>query len=251
MKHLKFVFWDVDGTLADTEMSGHRIAFNNAFHDFNLDWDWDIATYTGLLRIQGGVNRILSYAHSKCIDLDSRKAQSVHSLKQNYYHQQVINGNVPLRKGVKRLNEELTNLGIDQWIVTTSSSKAVNSLITTLFNQNTSAFQGAITFEDVDLHKPNPEAYLKAMKASGATKNNTIVIEDSIPGLFSAKSAILKCILTIPSWSQRISPDMLIANAVLDHLGEPDSPCRSLQGLSCKPPIVSAQYLESILNEEE
>jgi phosphoglycolate phosphatase-like HAD superfamily hydrolase len=31
MPVLKTVFWDVDGTLADTEMDGHRPAFNRAF----------------------------------------------------------------------------------------------------------------------------------------------------------------------------------------------------------------------------
>ena len=36
MNKLKAVFWDVDGTLADTEMCGHRLAFNLAFKDFDL-----------------------------------------------------------------------------------------------------------------------------------------------------------------------------------------------------------------------
>ena len=38
MNKLKAVFWDVDGTLADTEMCGHRLAFNLAFKDFDLDY---------------------------------------------------------------------------------------------------------------------------------------------------------------------------------------------------------------------
>ena len=33
MTWLKGVFWDVDGTLANTEMEGHRPAFNRAFSD--------------------------------------------------------------------------------------------------------------------------------------------------------------------------------------------------------------------------
>ena len=36
MRNLKAVFWDVDGTIADTEMNGHRVAFNKAFADFEF-----------------------------------------------------------------------------------------------------------------------------------------------------------------------------------------------------------------------
>ena len=36
---LQAVIFDVDGTLAETEREGHRIAFNQAFAEFDLDWD--------------------------------------------------------------------------------------------------------------------------------------------------------------------------------------------------------------------
>ena len=37
---LKAVFWDVDGTLADSEMEGHRSAYNAAFMEEGLEWHW-------------------------------------------------------------------------------------------------------------------------------------------------------------------------------------------------------------------
>ena len=40
MTWLKGVFWDVDGTLANTEMEGHRHAFNRAFADLGLAINW-------------------------------------------------------------------------------------------------------------------------------------------------------------------------------------------------------------------
>ena len=54
MNKLKAVFWDVDGTIADTEMCGHRVAFNLAFKDFDLDWNWNENKYLDLLKISGG-----------------------------------------------------------------------------------------------------------------------------------------------------------------------------------------------------
>lgn len=45
MNKLCSVFWDVDGTLADTEMDGHRVAFNAALPRRNL-LGFGIATST-------------------------------------------------------------------------------------------------------------------------------------------------------------------------------------------------------------
>ena len=36
MSELKALLFDVDGTLADTERDGHRVAFNRAFSDAGL-----------------------------------------------------------------------------------------------------------------------------------------------------------------------------------------------------------------------
>lgn len=38
---LKALIFDVDGTLADTERQGHRIANNLAFQEVELDWKWN------------------------------------------------------------------------------------------------------------------------------------------------------------------------------------------------------------------
>ena len=58
MKQLKAVIFDVDGTLAETERDGHRVAFNQAFSDAGLDWNWDESLYGELLAVTGGKERI-------------------------------------------------------------------------------------------------------------------------------------------------------------------------------------------------
>ena len=35
---LEALLWDVDGTLAETERDGHRVAFNLAFAEAGLPW---------------------------------------------------------------------------------------------------------------------------------------------------------------------------------------------------------------------
>ena len=49
---------DVDGTLADTERTGHLPAFNEAFAAAGLDWRWSPELYGELLAVSGGRERI-------------------------------------------------------------------------------------------------------------------------------------------------------------------------------------------------
>ena len=58
---LQALLFDVDGTLADTERDGHRLAFNRAFTVAGLDWRWDVALYGELLAITGGKERMRHY----------------------------------------------------------------------------------------------------------------------------------------------------------------------------------------------
>ena len=58
---IRAVLFDVDGTLADTERDGHRPAFNAAFRESGLDWEWDADLYGKLLAITGGKERILHF----------------------------------------------------------------------------------------------------------------------------------------------------------------------------------------------
>jgi len=61
MSKLEALIFDVDGTLADTERDGHRVAFNQAFAEAGLDWDWTVELYGELLQVTGGKERIRLY----------------------------------------------------------------------------------------------------------------------------------------------------------------------------------------------
>ena len=68
VNRLSAVFRDVDGTLADTVMDGHRPAFNTAFQELDLPFVWDEALYNRLLAIPGGLRRVKLHAeHVGCI----------------------------------------------------------------------------------------------------------------------------------------------------------------------------------------
>ena len=87
---LEALIFDVDGTLADTERDGHRLAFNDAFEEFSLDWEWDVELYGELLAITGGKERILHYmkkyapAELNRVELDNWIA-GLHKAKTRHY----------------------------------------------------------------------------------------------------------------------------------------------------------------------
>ena len=56
---LSAILWDVDGTLAETERDGHRVAFNRAFEALGVSWRWDEEHYGALLQLTGGRERLL------------------------------------------------------------------------------------------------------------------------------------------------------------------------------------------------
>ena len=96
-KELKALIFDVDGTLADNERDGHRVAFNLAFQEAGLNWFWDEAIYDRLLEVFGGKERIRHYIEDflpnfkapEDLDVFIRK---LHKLKTRHYLELLSSG---------------------------------------------------------------------------------------------------------------------------------------------------------------
>ena len=248
MNNLSAVFWDVDGTIADTELCGHRVAFNLAFKDFDLDWYWNEKKYLKLLEISGGLNRIIHYRDEIFSELTNDTCIEIQSRKSFYYKKLIHSGKIEVRKGVLRLIEELSKFNIDQYIVTTSGRESLNPFLQTSLNLHMKFFSNVITFEDVTNHKPFPDAYNLAVKLSNKSSLNCLVIEDSTIGIEAARSAGIKSLLTLPPWtdgSQNISYN---ANACVDTLGDNEQFSNLIYGKPLVNNIVDFAYLRNIIN---
>ena len=134
MPYLQAVYWDLDGTIANTELEAHLPAFNNSFKDLSLDWHWDKKTYLDLLKINGGKNRISFFAKQKSVDISEDFVIQIHKKKQEHYLNLVNSGVVSLKTGVNRLIKELAFKKVRQFIVTSSSRNQVELLVSKLFN---------------------------------------------------------------------------------------------------------------------
>ena len=245
MTYLQGVYWDLDGTIANTELEAHLPAFNLAFNDFGLSWHWDTNKYLQLLKINGGKNRIAYYSKINQDGFSNDLIIKIHERKQLHYLEIIKKNCVKLKIGVFRLIKELHRNNIRQFIVTSSSRKQVDLLVENLFN-GFNPFEFIISSEDVDLKKPNPLPYLKAIKLSGIKKNNSIVFEDSNPGLKSSLAANLPTIF-VPSNIPTVLEENIKLDCILDSLGDENNVANVVKGPKLKKSYVDHSFLNAYL----
>ena len=247
MTHLQAVFWDVDGTLADTELNGHRPAFNQAFSACGLDWNWNEELYSELLSIPGGRQRMQCYAEQLGAPIDRELLDRLRRSKQQHYLKIASSGAVTLRPGVSRLLQELNRATVQQWIVTSSGRASVEALLQSLPSELAGIFKGMVTADDVDRHKPHPDPYQLALDLSRSDRAHVVAFEDSSPGLLSAKAAGLTCLLTPSPWDTELDNKQQDADAVVDQFGDADQEARILSGPPCAEGRITLEYLEMLI----
>ena len=246
MAYLEAVYWDLDGTIANTELEAHLPAFNKSFRDLNLDWYWDESTYIDLLRINGGKKRIAFFAKDKNIDVSENFVIQIHKKKQEHYLNLINKGFVSLKTGVHRLVDDLSSKNIRQFIVTSSSRSQVQLLVDNLFPDK-NPFEFFITSDDVDSLKPHPMPYLEAIKLSGIKISNSLVFEDSNPGLLSAFSANLPTICVKSNLPTEFDSSLSI-KCLVDTIGDNEHPSLIIKGPKLLGNYINYEYLNYFIN---
>ncbi len=246
MTYLEGVYWDLDGTIANTELEAHLPAFNFAFNDFNLKWNWNKSTYIDLLKINGGKNRISYYSKLINNSMSNEEVAEIHERKQYHYLNFVKKNVLSLKTGVYRLTKELYKKEVRQFIVTSSSKKQAKLIINHLFKEF-NPFEFIISSDDVEFHKPHPLPYLKAMQLSGIKFNKSIAFEDSCSGLKSSIAAKLPTIY-VPSNIPTVIGDDIDLNCFVDSLGNDKCKANVIKGPKLDSNYVDYSFLEKFLS---
>lgn len=216
---LRAVIFDVDGTLADTERDGHRVAFNEAFEAAGLDYRWSVSEYGELLRLTGGRRRIEHYLRSMGYSPADAAAlaTTLHRDKTRRFTAMVRSGVIAARPGVTELINSLRAEGVATAIATTGTADWVLPLLDTLFGP--AAFDVVVTRAEIPDLKPDPAVYLEAMARLGVTPAGVVAIEDSANGVHAALAAKLRCVAVVNGYTR--DQDLSGAMAVLDDMARP------------------------------
>lgn len=217
MTDLRALIFDVDGTLADTE-STHREAFNEAFEEVGLDWNWSEAKYTALLRVAGGKERLK--AHHREVNgypMPAALVERVHAAKTRRYVSRVQDRHVVLRPGVLALLEEARGRGLPLAIATTTSPENVSALLRSALGERwRDWFSAWGDASKAPRKKPDPQVYRYVLETLGLPASACLAFEDSFNGLTAALAAGIPTIITPTAFTA--ADDFEGARAVLPNL---------------------------------
>jgi HAD superfamily hydrolase (TIGR01509 family) len=220
---IKAIIFDVDGTLADTE-DAHRIAFNKAFAENHLNWNWDVALYDKLLKVTGGKERIKYFVESflpsfaKPSDYDGL-VKHLHLVKTAHYTAMLADGHIPLRPGIKQLIEDARASNIRLAIATTTSWENIAALLEVGLGKDWQSYFSSVGCGDIVPHKkPAADIYHWVLNDLGLTPGDCIALEDSNNGLRSSLAAGIKTYITINDYTR--NQDFSGAAAVFEDLGD-------------------------------
>lgn len=207
---LKALIFDVDGTLADTEMA-HLAAFNHAFAEMGMDWNWDVALYTDLLAISGGKERIRAYWQTQSPDMTDisgdglqQTVDRLHEIKTAAYEQAVNDGAVQMREGVLPLLSQASDAGLQLAIATTTSPVNIAALLRRAIGADWNQYFAVI--EDASTaprKKPDPLVYQQTLSRLALPAHECLAFEDSENGLRAATAAGLPTIVTPNDFTAR------------------------------------------------
>ena len=199
---IEALLWDVDGTLAETERDGHRIAFNQAFKALNIPWRWNEQRYGVLLRVSGGRERLLHdmrFQEDAPAETAKREqlAERLHGLKNQLYADIVARGLLTLRDGVRELMEDCELAKVRMGIVTTTSRCNVDALLASQLGLDWPArFATIVCAEQAPRKKPHPQAYFAALQSLQLEPHRAVAIEDAAAGVSAAQAAGIPVVIT-------------------------------------------------------
>jgi len=188
---MKAILFGSIGTLIETS-DLQREAFNQAFKEAGLDWYWDQADYTKLLKKSGGTKRIEDFAEKNNTNVDAKK---IRERKTQIYNDKINSSLISPREGVLDVLDYALKNKIKIGFVTSTTLDNIEAVFKTLNNQiKKNYFDFIGNNKLIKEAKPAPDIYIKALNSLELNSSECIAIEDSVESALSAYRAKIKCI---------------------------------------------------------
>jgi len=200
-------------TVVDTSEL-QRSAFNAAFAQHGLDWQWEQEEYQSLLKESGGQDRISRYAQERGETVD---APSIHEMKTMLFQQYLTAGNFEPRQGVAELIAAAHDQGLKVGLVTTTSSSNVETLFGALAPKvQRESFDVVVDLGAGIQEKPDSASYRLALDYLSEDADKCVAIEDNVDGVNAATAAGIACV-AFPN-ANTAGHDFAGAISQVDHL---------------------------------
>jgi len=178
----KYILFDNDGVLVETEIWYYE-ASKRALKEF-FDVELEFEEYMDIMTAGEGV----WVAAKNASDTEKTIARN----QRDMYYQEYLRTEDIAIENVHTILKELQKQ-YKMGIVTTS--RRVDFEIIHKNSGITEFMEFVLCVEDYPRSKPHPDPYLKGLELFGATKEETIIIEDSQRGLISANRAGIDCVI--------------------------------------------------------
>ncbi len=177
----KYILFDHDGVLVDTEFWYYK-AGQRALADIGLTLDED----QYLRDMSQGLG---TWVRARAAGVDEETIGRQREVRDEYYQGYLRTESIEIEGVVDALAELSRSV---RMAIVTTARRADFELIHE-HRSITGFMDFVLVREDYGLAKPHPDPYLTGLKRFGATKPETLVVEDSARGLGSAVAAGIEC----------------------------------------------------------
>jgi HAD superfamily hydrolase (TIGR01509 family) len=202
----RYILFDHDGVLVDTEFWYYK-AGERALADVGLTLDKD--QYLRDMNQGSG-----TWAQARAAGIDEQTISRQREARNDYYQEYLRTEAIEIDGVVEALAE------LSQYVrmaIVTTSKRADFELIHEK-RQIRQFMDFVLVREDYENAKPDPEPYLTGLSRFGATKEETLVVEDSSRGLNSALAAGIDCVIVYNDFTK--AHDFSQASYRVDTLSE-------------------------------
>ena len=210
MPVIRAVIFDMDGLIIDSEWPDYQ-SWQELFaahgHELPLE-EW--VPYVGLWGPPLALGERLAALIGEGADVEALRA------RRRARCDELIRESMTPMAGFDLLMERLTAHDYRRGLASTSSRDWVDFIVDGLAVR--SHFHAIIAGDEVAARKPAPDVYLRAAERLGVPPAACVALEDSAPGVASARAAGMACI-AVPN-RVTVHHDLAAADRQVAHLGE-------------------------------